>query len=64
MTREDNKTILQEFDANVARSKAVMHEMADVTTQLRVFGKCFIGQELNEDQQETFNDLSSKFFPF
>lgn len=64
LTREDNKTILQEFDANVARSKAVMHEMADVTTQLRVFGKCFIGQELNEDQQETFNDLSSKFFPF
>lgn len=64
LTREDNKTILEQFNKNVAKSKAIMHEMADVTTLLRVYGKCFIGQELDEGQKTTFNDLSNRFFPF
>ncbi|KAI5953095.1 hypothetical protein CANMA_005010 [Candida margitis] len=63
-TREDNKTISTNFNSKVARSKAIMHEMADVTTSLRVYGKCFIGQQLDESQKKTFNDLSSRFFPF
>ena len=64
LTRQDNKTILNQFNANVAKSKSIMHDFADVTTLLRVYGKCFIDQELDDGQKKMFDDLSLRFFPF
>ncbi|KAI5967383.1 hypothetical protein KGF57_000411 [Candida theae] len=65
LTRQDNRTISNQFKEHIARSKEIMYEMADVTTSLRVYGKCFVDQpELDDNQKKTFDDLSSKFFPF
>ncbi|KAI3406381.2 hypothetical protein KGF56_000862 [Candida oxycetoniae] len=65
VSRQDLMAFLREYESNVKRSKDIQQEMADVTTMLRVYGKCFIGRDLNEDyEKEMYHELSKKFFPF
>ncbi|CAK9438408.1 uncharacterized protein LODBEIA_P26320 [Lodderomyces beijingensis] len=64
LSRKDQKEISSEYERNVAISKEVMQEMADITTAMRIYGKCFIGRDLDEYQKSVYGVLSEKLFPF
>ncbi|KAI5953571.1 hypothetical protein KGF54_002943 [Candida jiufengensis] len=64
LTKFHNQSILEEFNEKVAKSKIIMQEMADSTTLLRIYGKCFLNQDLDKNQRDVYNEFTTKLFPF
>ncbi|RCK55846.1 putative alpha-1,3-mannosyltransferase MNN15 [Candida viswanathii] len=60
-----NRTISRNFKASVQKSKEILQNMADTTTLIRLYGKCFLGKDnLNDQLSDLFNEFTNKVFPF
>lgn len=64
LSRQDNKTISQEYMEHVNRSKNVLQFMADFVSMMRLYGKCFFGRELDDELKSIYNEFRGKLFPF
>ncbi|EMG47753.1 MNN15 putative alpha-1 [Candida maltosa Xu316] len=64
VSRSENKTISRDFMANVEKSKVALQKMADTVTLMRLYGKCFIGRDINESLTSIYKEFTGKFFPF
>lgn len=66
LSRENELQILKEYKKSVKVSKEILQEMADVITTFRIYGKCFLGEQLNSDGnlQLMYDQLTKKLFPF
>lgn len=61
-----NITISKRFKESVRKSKEILQKMADTTTLIRLYGKCFIGKEnkLNDQLNTLYKDFTKRIFPF
>lgn len=64
-SRADNATLYAHYVKKVQETKDAEQAMADYSTILRIYGKCFFDNKLESDKDIHFFDkFSSKLFPF
>ncbi|KAI5966516.1 uncharacterized protein KGF55_000825 [Candida pseudojiufengensis] len=64
LTRSQNHTILEEYNKHIEQSQTILQEMADSTTLLRLYGKCFFNKDLDSTQAQVYDEFTDKLFPF
>ena len=65
LDRQVNITIAKKFKNSVKNSKEILQNMADTTTLIRLYGKCFVGKDqLNDKLTTLYNDFTRRIFPF